>query len=330
MGSAVSAPYTAFSEVAAERRTVDVPLSHVSIELGHLYMEDFERGRDYMRAQFERVRPWADVAKLVLPRAKPRVSMCFLVDDYFARFSSPAKVVPDLLAAARDVGVTIDYLARESGCAEAGGVRLPELVQGRLVADPAPSTNGTRPPVTETGWLCNGQRSPVSEPTEALRKLARWQAPVENGARNHSIFVDVELWDGDRDQRWSCAFLASVWQLLRLGLLRYKGRSVVAPEEWTEKSADGEAKFPDDWDLLPPIVKLNPTADPFSAYQTVSILSSKFLPVEVAVRTILAQVTVDPAAESQVLERSKREGMALPCELVERVSYVFLTGNPAE
>jgi hypothetical protein len=324
----VSSSRTAFNEVTAEQRTVEVPLSHISIELGHLYMEDFERGRDYMRAQFERVRPWADVAKLVLPwgtpRSKPRVSMCFLVDDYFARFSSPAKVIPDLDAAAKDVGVTIDYLARESGCADAGSVRLPELVRGRLVADPAPGTNGARPPVTETGWLCNGQRSPVSEHTEALRQLTRWQAPVENGARNHSIFIDVELWDGDGvPPRWSCAFLASVWQLLRLGLLRHEGKSLVAPEEWT-------GDYPEDWDLLPPIVKLNPTADPFSAYQTVSILSSTFLPVEAAVRTILAQVTVDPTAERQVLNRSRREGMALPRELVERISYVFLTGNPPE
>jgi len=323
----VNTSRTAFSEVAAERRTVEIPLSHISIELGHLYMEDFRRGPEYMRAQFERVRPWADVAKQVLPwgtpTTKPRVSMCFLVDDYFTRFGSPAKVLPELLGAAKDVGVTIDYLARESGCADADGVRLPELVRGRLVADPPPGTNGTRPPVAETGWLCNGQRSPASEHAEALRQLSQWQAPVENGARNHSIFIDVELWDGDRRPRWSCAFLASVWQLLRLGLLRHEGRSVVAPKERTDD-------YPDDWDLLPPIVRLNATADPFSAYQTISILGSSFLPIEAAVRTILAQVTVDSAAECQVIERSTREGMALPRELVERVSYVFLTGNPAE
>lgn len=322
----MSAPHTAFSEVAAERRTVEVPLSHISIELGHLYMEDFSAGPDFLRAHFERVRPWADVAKQVLPggapRAKPRVSMCFMVDDYFARFSTPAKVVPELLAAAKDVGVTIDYLARESGCADADGVKLPELVQGRLVADPPPGTNGTRPPVAETGWLCNGQRSPVSEPTEALRQASHWQAPVESGARNHSIFIDVELWDGDQAPRWSCAFLAAVWQLLRLGLLRHEGRPVVAPKEWAAED------FPDDWDLLPPIVKLNPTADPFSAYQTVSVLSSDFLSVEAAVRTILAQVNIDPAAERQVIERSRGERMPLPRKVIERVSYVFLTGNP--
>src|SRR5215470_6729767 len=271
---------------------MDVPLSHLSIELGHLYMEDFDRGPDYIQAQFERMRPWADVARQVLPggapRSKSRVSICYLIDDYFDRSHSPAKVVPELRAAANAVGVTIDYLARESGCADASGVRLPELVRGRLVADPPPGTNGTRPPVAETGWLCNGQRSPASEHAEALRQLSQWQAPVENGARNHSIFIDVELWDGDLTPRWSCAFLASVWQLLRLGLLRYEGRSVVTPKEWT-------GEFPDDWDRLPPIIKLNPSADRFSAYQTVSILSSQFLSIEAAVRTILAQVTVDPA-----------------------------------
>jgi hypothetical protein len=320
---------TVFSEVDAEQRTAEVPLSHLSIELGHLYMDDFERGRDYMQAQFERVRPWADVARQQalpagVPGARPRVSTCFLVDDYFNRFGTPAQVVPDLLAAAKDKGVTIDYLARESGCAEADGVKLAELVRGRLVADPPPATNGTRPPVAETGWLCNGQRSPAAESTEALRQLSHWQPPVENGARNHSIFMDVELWDGDRvSPRWSCAFLAGVWQLLRLGVLRYEGRSVVAPKEWP-------GAWPDDWDLLPPVVKVNKTADPFNAYQTVSILSSGFLPIEAAVRTILAQVRPNREAADQVLERSAGEKIALPPELVERVSYVFLTGDPKE
>src|SRR5262249_53678681 len=152
------------------------------------------------------------------------------------------------------------------------------------------------------------------------------------GARNHSIFLDVQLWDrddgsreGGQALRWSCAFLASVWQLLRLGLLRHEGRSVVVPAEWTEKFSGSTVELrdvPDHWDLLPPIVKLNPTANPFSAYQTVSILSSDYLPVEAAVRTILSQVRVDPAAARQVVERSSREGMALPRELVERISYV--------
>jgi hypothetical protein len=337
----VSPPRTEFSELAAEPRTVQVPLSHLSIELGHLYMEDFDDGPEFLRAHFERVRPWADVARQVLPgiapKSRPRVSMCFMVDDYFTRFSSPAKVLPHLIAAANDAGLSIDYLARESGCAEAEGVALAELVRGRLVADPPPGTNGTRPPVEEIGWLCNGQRSPTSEPTEALRAIAPWQAPVENGARNHSVFIDVELWDQRRDdwgpRRWSCSFLAAVWQLLRLGLLRDRGKPVVVPQEWFIQPV-GSAKwhvkdFPEDWDELPPIVQVKPKADPFSAYQTLSVLGSRFLAIESAVQTILQRVDIDDAVRRQVIERSDGERISLPHEVGERVAYVFLTGNRA-
>jgi hypothetical protein len=322
---------TEFSETAAERRTVQVPLSHVSIELGHLYMEDFAGGPTFLREQFERVQPWADVAKQQrLPGSaagsRPRVSMCFMVDDYFSRFSSPSKVLPQLIAAADAAGLTIDYVARESGCAEADGVALAELVLGRLVPDPPPGANGTRPPVEETGWLCNGQRSPTSQPTEALREVSQWRPPSENGARNHSIFIDVELWDqgpgnGGR-QRWSCSFLAAVWQLLRLGLLRDEGKPVFTPQKCP-------TDFPDDWDELPPIVQLNQTANPFSAYHTLSVLDSGFLSIESAVRTVLQRVGIDQAACSQVIKRSAGEGIDLPRDVVERVAYVFLPGNSA-
>ncbi|MGR6999041.1 hypothetical protein ACU686_14340 [Yinghuangia aomiensis] len=44
-----------------------------------------------------------------------------------------------------------------------------------------------------------------------------WAAPWEVGARRHSIFADVQLWDVKAGMRtWSCPFLASVWQLAHL------------------------------------------------------------------------------------------------------------------
>jgi hypothetical protein len=334
----VSHSRTEFSEVAAERRTMQVPRSHVSIELGHWYMEDFAAGPDYLRAQFEQVRPWAEVARQVLPgiapKSKPRVSTCFMVDDYFTRFSSPSVVLPQLIDTAKKAGLSIDYIARESGCARAGSIPLAELAQGRLVADPPPGTNGTRPPVEEVGWLCNGQRSPTGEPTEALREIAPWQPPAENGARNHSIFIDIELWDQGPDgrgaRRWSCSFLAAVWQLLRLGLLRDQGRPVATPQKWFEQDGAAEPRvndFPADWDRLPPIVQVRP-ADPFAAYQTLSVLGSRFLPIESAVRTIVERVDIDAEVRKQVIDRSRDEDILLPREVVERIAYVFLTGNP--
>lgn len=137
-----------FRETAAEPRTQSVPLAHVSLELGHLYMEDFEAGPERLREHFARVRPWADAvrASAAVGAGCPRISTCFLIDDYFTRFSSPAELIPVLLAEAGDAGLTIDYLARESGCAVADGVAVAEAVEHRLVESPPAGSDGSRPP----------------------------------------------------------------------------------------------------------------------------------------------------------------------------------------
>jgi hypothetical protein len=250
-------------------------------------------------------------------RTRSRVSTCFLVDDYFTRFSSPAELVPELVSAARETGLEIDYLARESGCAHADGVELARLVEGRLVVDPPPDTNASRPLATEVGWLCNGQRSPATDATEAMEAIQRWVPPVQNAARRHSIFLDVELWDESNGRRvWSCPFLAAVWQLLRLGMLRHEGKDVMVAGQF-------EGEFPEDWDEIPAVIQLNPVAKPFSAYRTLSILSTRFLPIEHAVRTVLSQVAVDRDVLDQVITRSRGEGVSLPLELVDRIDYVF-------
>ncbi|MBP2707026.1 hypothetical protein JOL79_24885 [Microbispora sp. RL4-1S] len=311
----------AFGELAAERRIASAPLSHVSIELGHLYMEDFEAGPERLREQFGRVAPWAAAVRSGwqrrIPGGRARVSTCFLIDDYFSRFSTPAELVPMVLEAAAEHDLSIDYLARESSCAEADGVELARLVEGRLVDDPPPGTTGSRPPVKETGWLCNGSRSPRPGSVQAMGPAQRWAPPVQNAKRGHSIFVDVELWDENGGRRtWSCPFLAAVWQLLRLGMLRTEGELPLRP-------VPAGASWPARWDDLPPIVQLNDQAAPFSAYTTLSVLSPRFLPVELAVRTVLSQVAVDAEVLEQVRRRSDGEGVALEDEIVDRVTYVF-------
>ncbi|WP_239089477.1 SCO2522 family protein [Sphaerimonospora thailandensis] len=306
-----------FGEVTAERRIAAAPLSHVSIELGHLYMEDFEAGPDRLRRMFRRVAPWAGAVRSTweeqVPGRRARVSTCFLIDDYFSRFSSPAELVPMVLEAAAESDLTIDYLARESACAEPAG-----LVEDRLVDDPPPGANGSRPPVKETGWLCNGMRSSQAGAVQAMGRAQRWAPPAQNAKRGHSIFVDVELWDETGPHRtWSCPFLAAVWQLLRLGLLRDGGRLPLRPELRPQA-------WPTDWDALSPIVQLGDHAPPFAAYTTMSVLSPRFLPVELAVRTILSQVAVDAEVLEQVAGRSEGEGIRLEEELVDRISYVFI------
>lgn len=312
-----------FREVTAEPQVASVPLSHLSIELGHLYREDFTAGLD-LEQYFARVAPWANAGRQAYTdslqgrKTRARVSTCFLVDDYFMRFSSPAELVPKLMNAARAAGLEIDYLARESGCADAGDVELARSVEARLVVDPPPNTNGSRPPATEVGWLCNGQRSPANDSGEAMGKVQPWKPPVENSARQHSIFLDAQLWDEKKGYRtWSCPFLAAVWQLLRLGMLRHDGAAVAPAQKL-------EGKFPDDWDKISVVTQLNSAAAPFSAYQTLSIISTKFLPIEHAVRMILSQVAIDRDLLEQVMKRSRDESVVLPSELVDRIEYAFV------
>lgn len=315
---------TVFRETAAEPRTRSIPLAHLSLELGHLYMEDFEAGPETLRRHLAEVRPWAEAARATAAGhhargARPRISTCFLIDDYFARFSSPAELVPVLLEEAERAGLEIDYLARESGCALADKVPLAESVAARLVESPPPGTYGIRPPVTETGWLANGERSPAVRTPAAMQTAVAWQPPKETAARRHSVFLDTELWSDDPDGRrtWSCPMLAAVWQLARLGLLRHEGEPVFVPQPQTGSG------FPDAWDDLPPLLRLNKKAAPFAAYRTCSVLPNRFLPVEHAVRVVLDQVAVDPGALLQVTERSAGEGVALPDSVADRVSYVF-------
>ena len=313
---------TEFSETSADFKVESLPLSHVSVEIGHLYMEDFIHGADAVQRTFAAAAPWVETART--PQAvgchkeSVRVSTCFLIDDYFSRFSSPAAVIPMVLAAAEREGVQIDYLARESACASANGMSPATLTLGSLVTEPVPGTTGARPPLTETGWLTNGQRSPNTTQGEAMARRIPWQPPRESARRRHSIFIDVELWDERDGQRtWSCPMLAAVWQLMRLGLLRDRGRPIVTLQDWTDPH------FPDDWDDLPPVIRLRPRAAAFAAYTTLSVLSPRFLPVELAVRTILSQFACDSNVFAEATGRALRDAMQPPDELVDRIRYVF-------
>ena len=98
-------------------------------------------------------------------------------------------------AAAAAHGLTIDYVARESGCAAADGVEVAELVLEPLVAEPHAGHHrqpARRP--SETGWLCNGERSPGSGRRPGDDRRSRGSRRGRTRANRHSIFVDVELW----------------------------------------------------------------------------------------------------------------------------------------
>ena len=273
-------PDAGFREVAADERIESVALSHLSLELGHLYMDDYLAGSERLLSQFRLVRPWAAAARSAAAAGcgdrPPRISTCFLIDDYFTRFSSPAKVLPDVVAAARECDLTIDYIALESGCAEADGVPLAEVVAGRLTALPSPGVNGSRPPALEIGWLCNGRRSPGVDVREAMNRPS-WLPPVETDAPHHSVFEALQ------------------------------------------------ARLMERRDDLPPIVQVNPSAAPFCAYRSTSVIPARFLNVEHAVRVVLGQYSALPAVIDQIADRSGRERIELPADLTERINYAFFT-----
>ncbi|HET6499319.1 MAG TPA: SCO2522 family protein [Amycolatopsis sp.] len=326
-----------YSETTERDKIKGVALSHLSIEVGHLYLDEFRRGEDRIRAQFEQVAPWVAAATAAVSaevRAagteNPRVSTCFLIDDYFRDDTDPGETIGKLTGIAKRCGITIDYLAREAACCVAGDIEVAELTAAMLLPEPPPGTDGRRPPPATSGWLCNGERSHPAESDQAMQ-LARWQPPEEFGKRNHSIFLDIELWrerqevvDGELTSRrqWSCPFLAAVWQLLRLGMLRNYGEPVIQPQEWTP-----DAPWPQRWHELPPLIRLNQRAAPFAAFRSVSILPRTYLPVEHAVDVILRHLELDEAVVRQVTERGSEVGLSVPARVTDRLSHVFIDGE---
>lgn len=319
-----------YGEATDRNKVRKVPLSHLSIEVGHLYMEDIRNGDERIREHFQRIVPWLATAIASVGSNQPRVSTCLLLDDYSQSETSPADVMGNLLKIAAECDLPIDYIAREAGCCVADGVPLAELTAARLLPEPAPGTNGSRPPASASGWLCNGERSPEPESDQAMR-TQQWRPPQEFSKQRHSIFIDVELWKKTDKQvdshavsqwTWACAFLASVWQLLRLGMLRYRGDAVAEPRPWSS-----DAEWPERWDDLPAVMRLNPHAAPFAAYRSMSILPHRYLPIENAVRVILGHLSVDDAVTDQVVERAATEGLQVSRSVIDRVSHIFIEGS---
>ncbi|THV32231.1 SCO2522 family protein [Glycomyces paridis] len=325
-----------YEETSAKQRTERFAMSHLSIEVGHLYAEGLSRP-DVLKEEMASAAAWVHGTTEALTKRlggrTPRVSTCYLVDDYFHQdLPEPERLIAVIAEAAADAGLRIDYLARESACADMGSLDLAALVADRIVFEPSPGTNGSRPPVARSGWLCNGVPSP--EPKRiAMGAAEQWSPPSQNSRREHSVFLDVELWnDTGRGRRWSCPMLAAVWQLVRLGVLRDQGRrigvpepveNVVPAEHGHDPDRPAGARFPETWAAMPPILQLNAKAFPFPAYRSVSVLSVDFLEVEHAVRVICGAVRPDPGAIDSIRRSAEREGMTLPDELVDRLSYIF-------
>lgn len=340
LGETPKAARVTYIEAAAETKLDQIPLSHLSIEVGHIYMDDLINGVEQIRAQFRRVAPRVRAhTELAREEYGPtaRVSTCFLIDDYFGAPSKPTDLIDQLLAVAQECDLRIDYLAREAACAIAPTYRDGEYVAGAdmdlaamvsecIVVEPDIESNGRRPPTVETGWLCNGRRSTANQPTQAMR-VERYRPPEEFGCREHSVFLDVQLWSENAavdgcSARWSCPYLAAIWLLLRLGMLRFDRKAVIEPVRWSEDRA-----WPQRWRELPAVIQLNPHAKPFAAYRALSILPQRYVGVEHAVRVILDHIALDEGVIEQTVARAAAEGITLPRLAPERIGHLLLDGS---
>jgi hypothetical protein len=338
----VTAVDVTYHEATETARVEAVPLAHLSVETGHLYLDDFADGDQPIARQLEQAAPWLAAAgkrvRKLLGR-DTRISTCFLVDDYTPSSLSstageppkPSEVVDIVTAAADQAGVKIDYLAREAGCAVAcerpysgprDRSRLADIVAGLIVEEAAIGANGSRPPTTQTGWLSNGRRSPA---VSVAMDAPEWEAPQEFGGYRHSVFVDVELWSLDTshpepERQYSCSLIAAVWQLLRLGLLRDAGRAVAVPYRF----GPGE-ELPDVWSQLPSITQLTADAAPFAAYQSLSLLPSPLRAAEHAAEVIIDHLQFDELVVKQIEERALHEAspVTLPDNPTRRMSHLF-------
>ncbi|MFD6391215.1 SCO2522 family protein [Nocardia sp. NPDC060259] len=333
MGGAV------YAESTASVRVEDVPLSHVSVEVGHFYMADLLNGEAPIAAQFRRVARLLDAFTAIARQdfaeaaggaSRVRASTCFLLDDYFQPDTDPRQVVPTLLRIAEESGVRIDYLASQAGCSrylrrrhDEPRIPLAQMVADSIVAEPAPGSTGRRPPTAESGWLCNGERSSDHEPGQAME--VDYRPPVEFAARNHNIFLDVEMWR-DRgtghEVLWSAPFLAAVWQLLRLGMLRYEGKAVVDAEYWQPGH-----EWPARWADFPSVIRLRERAAPFAAFRSLSLLPQRYVGIEHAVRMILDHTRPDPDVVRLIAGHAREQGIAGTDDVTDRLSYFFLSGH---
>ena len=104
---------------------------------------------------------------------------------------------------------------------------------------------------------------------------------------------------------------------MRLGLLRHNGEAVT-------NAVAGRGAARTTGTSCRPWCKLNPRAAAFSAYRTFSVLGSRFLPIELAVRTILSQVSSTRPCSTRSPPAPRGEHIELPKDLVERIDYMFV------
>jgi hypothetical protein len=298
---------------AAAREDAGIAFSDLSIEVGHVEPNSFRRGVAHLENHLRRVTPWLGPARTAWGSADSgaRTSTCFLVDDYTAPIPPPSEVIPKLLKAAGQCDIAIDYLVRESAYAGCDALSLARYIESRTADGDSRAAGGPVRSVAPSAWLADGERRP--SPVTADGSV---NGDSEQTEPSDSIFMDIRLWPGNTSgQGWSCSFLAAVWQLARLGVVN--DTSIAYGTPWEKRSLSG-------WNELPPVIQLNQDAAPFRAYRTVSILESRYLPIEAAVRIILKTISTEPEILNRIAARGSREDVRLPAKLTDMINYVFV------
>jgi hypothetical protein len=279
----------------------------LSVEVGHGYLGDLTPEAITHMAAVEST--WLVPVVERYRRHRRTVSVCVLIDDYFERPTSslsPGEAVKLIQGAYTSRGLAIDHVVSEAACAESVGTLV-----DRLRPEPQPGDGTQRAPVSKTGWLANGIRAeaPISDRPVAGGRPDLHQAdsverlhPEQFRARQHSIFLDVELWSepSKSDRLWSCPLLAAWWQLIRLGMLRDSFDVPTVPKG----TASGDA--------VPPLF----------ARRTLTALSPTFLGVEHSVRSILTQVDLPDRWLSALADGPHRQ-QSTSLHL-DRIAYAFI------
>jgi hypothetical protein len=257
------------------------------MEVGHFYADTIAQGRDVLAEHFSAIHTVAQTAirawtiqkaqaykQPVSAIRKPLVTTCFMFDDYHNRpaaSTSPAEPLGLILDAAADANVQIDYVVREAAYAPMAEVVLTSLMREARV----------RATDEGSGWLL------AEEPRTQYAMAMGYE---ERAPTRSPINISVELYSHPAGTKgrtsWACPFLASMWQIHRLG-----GVAGLPTPEPTQVL--GELPNWKHWEDVPSVIQRNPDAAPFAAAETFSILPNAFTPVEGAVDRIIAALNMN-------------------------------------
>src|SRR5438132_434888 len=98
------------------------PRSHVSIELGHLYAQDYKKGPESVAAHLRSLQPYKIAAVAEAQRrygTDASISTCMLVDDYFTREEGLGLTPAELIAMVQSAVAEADLGHSTTWCASA-------------------------------------------------------------------------------------------------------------------------------------------------------------------------------------------------------------------